>query len=498
MAEKGPRMRVIQAVFLVIATLCFKDALADLLTENNKSDPLPPFSSFDPYVFLYRRERQRMKGDPGEYPCNELFSVSVSAFGQTASAGRNAVNSVTPIGPTATGQPGQPFCGDLPGCTELGDLGGKWDMIALLFGPLPNGQTLPPTLATARAVLFPNIPAGTPINDSRYIDITQHIGFFTIPLRYKKKGVRGRLEVALLHDVGLVAELGVSDICQAPVAFTNLTCTPCSDTTNPATCCGSLVLPEAPNPFNKQNINDYLMNELPQIAPEIGLDIGVFHKVSIEDLRLNLYWRKAYEVNRGCKKWSSALIIPFLSVGGSIATSDDRDLKYAFGLPFSNDGHHSVGFTVGLNIDFFDTIEIGGSGGLTHFFEHDVCKMRIPTSSFQSGIYPFTTDAQIKPGDNWHFGLKMNAYHFIDRLSFYFQYQIVQHKDDHIELQEPDPAFLPHQLERISTWKSQMINSALNYDISPNVSIGFLWQAPVSQRNAYRSTTVMFSFRATF
>jgi hypothetical protein len=43
----------------------------------------------------------------------------------------------------------------------------------------------------------------------------------------------------------------------------------------------------------------------------------------------------------------------------------------------------------------------------------------------------------------------------------------------------------------MSKWQSHVINVGFTYDISPNVALGFLWQAPVYQKSAYRATTLM-------
>lgn len=464
----------------------YEQATMNLLSMNKKHDPLPVYTAVDD-DFLLVWSTERLRGNPVEYQCNEILSVSISPYGQTAANGRNMANSLTGITCNS----------EVAGCTQLGDLGGNWDMITLLFGPLPQGKALPPALATARANLFPTIPVGTPITDPRFIDPTQQVGFFSIPLRMRNKGVRAQLVARFFEHCGLILQGGVTDICQVPITFTNLTCastSQCASGTG-TSICGGLTFDSN---FSCANINTFLMNELNRIAREIGLDIGGFHKVSVEDLQLHLFWRRMYELNRDCPIWPHTLITPFITVGGQIATSNHRDLKYAFGLPFGNDDHHAVGFTAGLSINFLETVEIGGWAGITHFFEREVCNMRIPNSRLQSGIYPFTTDAIVRPGQNWHFGLKMCAYHFIDRLSFSFLYQIVQHKDDEICLKKADPAFVPEALERITTWKSQMANTAFTYDISPNVTLGFVWQAPLSQRNAYRSTTVMLTFNVVF
>lgn len=461
---------VVVGVILSISSITTQ---AMWLSVNARNDPLPPYTTLDQHSYLYTRTKDRMKGLPVWVDHDERFGVSISPFGQNANLGRNINNIIVP----------------------LGDLNGRWGMIALLYGQLPMGKVLPPTLAAARAAIFPTIPPGTPLNDGNFIDQNQRFGYFTVPISYRKRGLRFQVEAQLLCDVGLIVEAGASDICQTCTGFRNLTCRPVDN-------CIAVRPSQIVAPFSEANVNMFLMDQLDDIAKEIGLKIGNFHQVSFEDFRLRMYWRHAYELNIGLVGksycWSQVLVIPFLMAGGSIAASKHRDPNKAFGLTFGNDGHHSVGVTGGINIDFAETIEIGGEAGVTHFFAKDFCNYRVPNSKFQTGIFPFTTDVCISPGMNWHCAIKMNAYHFLDCLSFYFQYVLVSHERDHIRLKKCDDAFLPRVLEKVSDWRVQVANMAFNYDISPNVTLGFLWQAPLARRRAYRSTTVMFSFSYTY
>jgi hypothetical protein len=130
-------------------------------------------------------------------------------------------------------------------------------------------------------------------------------------------------------------------------------------------------------------------------------------------------------------------------------------------------------------------VAIGAEFGLTHFFSRDYCNQPMPTSIYQSGIYPFRTDYSVCPGLNWQFGLKMQAYHFLDRLSCYFQYMIVTHRNDSIKLKKCDPAFKPETLECRSCWQTQFGNIGFYYDISPAITLGMLWQAPFKQKGVY-------------
>ena len=82
----------------------------------------------------------------------------------------------------------------------------------------------------------------------------------------------------------------------------------------------------------------------------------------------------------------------------------------------------------------------------------------------------------------------------------HFEWIVVDHKQDKITLREPnrEGAFLPEVLERTTSFKAKLGNAGFNYDISPNIGLGFLWQIPFSQRNSYRSSTVMAGINVTF
>ena len=187
-----------------------------------------------------------------------------------------------------------------------------------------------------------------------------------------------------------------------------------------------------------------------------------------------------------------------MQVTGSFSPGKLLNPNKAFALPFGNNGYNAAGFNSGINIDFFDTIEIGGEFDYTHFFQRDCVTLRMPNSPFQSGIYPFSTTASYQPGDNWRFAAKLAAYHFIDRLSMYFQWNLIEHRRDKICLTEPDPAYFPEVLEEMSDWKIQVANVGFNYDISPYVSLGFLWQAPLNQHNVYKSSMVMLGLSGSY
>ncbi|EKD49044.1 MAG: hypothetical protein ACD_64C00019G0001 [uncultured bacterium] len=449
-----------------LAIQCPIHALSSLA----KNDPYPVFSSLDPHTFLYTHEKLKVSDPDFAARKRDTVGISISPFGQNADRGRNGKGHRT----------------------ELGNLNGNWGMIPLLYGPIPPGKTLAPTLQTALANLFPGVTPGS-LNDGTKIDPSQQFGYFSVPLEYRKRGVRFQMQADIYAGFGLSLETGLVSMSQTNTGFIDLTG------------CENPTCPFEPAPLTHTTVRKYLMSELKPIAKEIGLNICNYCETSVEEVRFQLFWRRGFEINRDDEDWPHFMIIPFFEVGataspGNEARLDDAGFDRAFYVPFGNNDHMGVGFTTGLNIDFVESIEVGAEVGMTYFFDRNFEKVRVPTSEFQSGIYPFTTDINVHPGFNWHFGGKISAFHFIDRLSSFLQYIQMEHKPDTIRLRNCEDAdyFLPEQLEKLTGFKAKFIDVALNYDISPNIGLGLFWQAPISQLNSYRSSTVMFSFYATF
>lgn len=440
------------------------------MSNNNRHDPYPVYTSHDPHLFLSIRQREILRGNERFDAKKQRVSFSASPFGQNADRGRNFKQESYTSRDMSTQT------------AELGDLPCRWSMIPLVYGKTPKEAVLPPTLTAARDALF---PGGQGLNDSGNIDPQELYGFFSIPAEYRKRGVRFEWNILFFNDFGLTAQTGFSDICFTVDKFTNKTVASDADQVKTKT-------------LTEPNVNQYLMCKLKEITQEIGLNRESFNDCSIEDLRLSLFWRHLYEVNAHTEEWPHLMVIPYLVVGASIDTGDEKDPSSAFALPFGNNGHNALGFKAGINFDFTESIEIGAEGGLTNFFKSSFDNYFVPNHECQSGIYPFKTDVEIKPGHNIHFTGKLHAYHFIDKLSFYFQYLWLNHKKDEITLKCPDSAFKPEILEKKSNWKTQMANVGFTYDISPNIALGFLWQAPLSQRGTFRSTTVLFDFIATY
>ncbi len=448
-------------LILLICIISYFAPVSAVPTQYSRNDPFPVYTSLDPYTFLYKKERFIDKdGIERQRYVPQAFYLSLSPFGQNADSSRDNFKNLIP----------------------LGDITGRWSMLPLLFGCTPACETLPPVLLEAQQALYPTI---TPPICGQKVDKCEQFAFFSANTKYRKRGFRWDLNLHICGDVGINIQGGVSDICNTVSCINNLTsCSDYSDE-NPFDPC---------NPaLTKENVDKYLMDKLKVIADETCLDICSYHLTTMEDLRFNLFWRHAYEGNTIIDHWPDLYVMPFLMLSGTVAIGKERDPNKLFALSHGNNDHHSIGGTAGINIDFVETVEVGCEIGATHFFPRDFCCFRVPNNECQQTIFPFNTDIHRSPGWNWHFAAKLGAYQFLEHLSFYFQYVLVQHQDDKICLKCCDPCFDPEALEKVSTWKTQLANTGFNYDISPHLSLGFLWQAPLMQQFAFRSTTLMFS-----
>lgn len=475
--------------FLILTATIAHIPLHAELTSLAKNDAIPMFSTLNlDDALLLTKEQLLYKDYDWAEKKRDRFRISISPFAQNADRGKTIKGSHCTL-PNPFNDPCQNPITDTP----LGDLTGRTGMIALLYGQRPIGVEFLPggptgTLSIALKQLF-NLPPDATINDEVEIDPDQIFGFFSFEEKYRKRGVAFEVAARFAKNFGARVQTRVSTIRQVSENTIDLTQEKNSDGT-----------PYMFEGLSGVDVDLYLMDELHTIANDIGINLcDDFIKTSIEEIRFNVFWRQAFEVNKDAESdWAKFLIIPYIEAGASVSPGKKDNEHNFFAAPFGNNGHTSVGFTTGINFDFLETIEIGGEVGYTHFFKKDFCNMPMPNSQFQTNLFPFSTDVSISPGDNWYFGARIAAYHFIDNLSMYFEWFVLDHAKDDIDLKNPDPAFLPCVLECTTSFKTKLGNAGFNYDLSPNIGVGFLWQIPFSQRNSYRSSTLMAGFNVTF
>jgi hypothetical protein len=467
MSKKFPLLRIFPCMLLLGHTAA--QASFPTLSRN---DYFPVHSTLDPHAYLYTRTKEQLHERTDETPKLNHFSLAISPFGQNADMGKDIFNNDS----------------------QLGNLNARWSMLALTMGNIPSNQSWGTNLTAARSALFGVGPTQV-FNASCVIDPQQQFGFFEFPATYRKRGLRFDMEVGIAGGFGIEICGGGADInFMLTNSFTDLT----PGSTAPS--CDTASSNPAPYPnVTKDNVETYLMCKLNAIAQEIGLELHDMHKAAAEDTTLGLFWRHGFKLPADKDHgWEQFLVIPHLFVAYIAPTGQEKKTAHAFDLPFGNNGHKAVGVKGGIDLDFTETIELGWELGFVHFWDHRFNDYFVPTSALQQGIFPFKTDVSITPGFNWHFGLHIQAHHFLEKLSFYGQWVIMEHKNDKIKICNGDSAYVPEALECKTGWKAQVFNTALNYDISPHIGLGMLWQAPLSQRNAFRSTTLMFGLNFVF
>lgn len=466
------------------------------LSNLTNNDPFPLFSTKEPYNFLTNHARWNIMA--GDNVPLERLSAAVTAFRQAADKARNFDKERV----------------------QLGDIRGRWNMLALTYDPATvlvsntirsflNTDPLQTDPDLVRPDLRPEFTTDEIVTITRECipllsdpcntDTNEKLGFFSVPAKYRKDGIRFDIDMQLTCDCGISLEFGFADIKNQPCDFI----TECPETVTCNSADGPCVLFEVGCTCLRY-VNQELMKKLQQIAKELKLDIDDFQKTGIEDVRIGAYWRHIFISDSSCPDVPCCLFIPFISFEGGIPLPEQRDPRKLFGLPFGNNGHGSVGFVTGFNLVYHTWIEFGSEIGFTHFFPLEVCNLPFPTQELQVGLLPFSVNARIQPGNNWHFGATLTTPYFLPHLSFYAQYLYVNHnRDDVCILQDLRPEsvrrdpmrnnFLVKKFERESKWDFQCVNVALNYEFCPEITVGIAWQLPLRGRNVFRSTTVLVS-----
>jgi hypothetical protein len=431
-----------------------------------------------PLTFLNANQKEVDK-DQTDDQILEIMHMSISGFGQTASKGRNHEKKEE---------------------GELGDIQGRWNMVGLLYGSTPTGQTEPALLTTASTQTYDD---GNTLDHPNYTDVKDQLGHFSVEAKYRKVGVRAKFQGRILNDFVFTVQGGVADMRVTVSAFhdgakttpagSNVDLVDYYGTTTPPSAGGALAI-------DKATIETYLMDVRDQIFTQMGLDGESWSNSGVEDIDASLSWRHNFHTNqeRNDDNWDEFICTPHFTVGGILGIGKERDESKRMSLPFGSNGHHAVYVSSGMSVDFYDTVEFAFQASGTHFFKRKISGMFIPTDERQTGIFPYKTDVDYDPGITWNFSFSMNAYHYSDKLSFYAQYLFTNHTKDTISLVTADTAFKPTVLEKRSNWTVQAANFGFNLDLTPAMTLGIAWQAPIARRAAFKTNTLILSLIGTF
>lgn len=386
---------------------------------------------------------------------------------------------------------------------------------------------------------------------------TTYFGAFSIPINYQQAGLRLELNINLWDYVGITVQSGMVNIKQTYIntipGLTQTTTTSGTTTTintftngqtspgpyslsaipnttvgaggNPigTNLYGNLVLnsdisgitqiPPAANSYPDLKaqavFDDYICNNLATILNKDCMcsdPICAFNKTGFDDVRIIANFQKTYEPFRmrheeddDAGNWPDVLFTPYAWVGGSVPTADQRNPYNILSLPIGNDGHASVGGGGGFLFDFAESVEVGIEGSVT-YFNSKTKTMPFPTHELQRVLYPFDATVNIQPGMNWEFSALLNCYQFLKHVSFWFTYEYIEHTKDCYTVCDKSIAqyYVPNVIECRSDWRAQFFNAAVVFDIMPGAQASFVWQQPISPRNAYYPVSIMGSLNFMF
>ena len=250
---------------------------------------------------------------------------------------------------------------------------------------------------------------------------------------------------------------------------------------------------------DKLTLYNALTRQWQKVLTQIGVNYNDWHQIGLEDSTISLTYRGNIPVQQEAKdhKWTQFLIIPHITVSATGAFGDTKNPDILLSLPFGNNGHHAVSISAGCAFAFNDTIEVFGEATATQYLEK-VHQMRVPTSIYQSGLYPYKTAVKVTPANTYQGSFGINAHYFIDRLSGYVQATYAAHEKDAMELVTYHSAYCIDKLKADTEWKFGSVNIGLNYDLSPNISLGGAAQLPMGRRGAYLTNTFMVGLTGTF
>lgn len=586
-------MTVKRYLVMLVVLLSSATFIESYIPSWNQADPMPLFSTMYPYWFFSLRQKENLREFEYTYPLDR-FNFSITPFFEQANRGRDwAQNNV--------------YLGDLPH--------GRWNMLGLFWDPpLRNKlfrelsiqttfnncvdysgtdesdnctpQISDNTNCVCEVALSDN-PCGCfqNIASPRKRDLNREFGYFSIPLRYLKGGVRFEGSVLLIdrcfYSIEVILRTGIANVQQNVVAFNDLSCQalgtacpaycstvaveyqttgqppwapplpqpvgynqgvvaapgaypgvtppyvqttsipPCStancpgmNAANPLVPKNCLPLPQQFTPIPnmtcsfgfgcdcKKLVIEKIMKQKQIIGEILGRNFCDYDHTGLEDLRIELLYRHLFIMNDENIAFPRYIFMPFVTIGAILPLDKPVPNNMPFAVPIGSNGHFGLGGSAGFTLDFLSTIDIGIQAGFTHFFERKYCNLPLPTQVAESGIYPYTADVMLEPGRTAYYKLTMHAYHFLDLLSTWIEYVGVIHNDDNIKVCRsfipPDSCyfnqgFLTKEAECRSSWSSQLLRIGFNYDLSPNMLLGFAASIPLNQRNAYNTGTILAS-----
>jgi len=387
----------------------------------------------------------------------------------------------------------------------LGDRLGRTNMLGLLIGDTPSSYASSEKFSsvestpsnTTKSVLHKayyeiwntDNTASLEYLGSTYTYDGSTYGHYSTQLDYEKLGVRATIDYAFGSGLGLMVNCGVAQYRGTPSFISNPTGTGTSVTAAVLT---SGTVEEA--------INDYLLIKAKRelIETELGIDFSGVDTTGAEDASVELYWRRCFKM-KDAEGDHVLTAIPSLAASVTFPTAKKKKVGKIFDIALGNDGFYAFTGQGEIMLDFPGMVQFGIGGSVTLFNEDDIGLQHVPTSEYQFIAYPWKISVTKRPGTLWRIYTTMQAHHFIDYISCYFNYEYVVHEKDSLTLSGTNKSsFLAAKLAKDGEYSAQVFHVGLDFEVTPALKLGVAVQSVFSGKQVWKSSTIAGSLAFVF
>jgi len=248
------------------------------------------------------------------------------------------------------------------------------------------------------------------------------------------------------------------------------------------------------------HVQSKLMNQARQkeIATELGIDFAAAKGTGLEDVSIELSWRKGFSM-KDSEGDQVLTATPLIALAVTLPTAEKSKVGKLLDIALGNNGFYGFTGQLEMSFDFPGMLKVGLGGSGTFSTEDAIGKQFVPTSEYQSGIYPWQTTITKRPGALWKAYATMRAQNFIDYLSCFVTYMYVSHYKDSITVTGANKAlFLGDKLAEEGRYNAQLIHLGFEYDITQSLKVGLAIQSVFAGMRIWKTTTIAGSMSFVF
>jgi len=323
-------------------------------------------------------------------------------------------------------------------------------------------------------------------------DVKYGWGKYETDARYSRIGARAALEYCFANGVAVAARGGVAEYAvKQPTYVAN----PIFDSTsqtyvNAATT--SVVGLSSSDAFLISHLQPKLMTQARQteIGTQLGYDFNGFRDNDVEDVTVELSWRKGFSLkdNEGDHVLTA---IPLVAISATLPVADTKKLGRFLDIPVGNEGFYGFTGQAEVSLDFPGTVKVGGGVVGTLYNEDAIGLQFAPTSIYQTGIYPWQIAMTKRPGALWKAYAMARADNFLDGLSFFTAYTYVSHEADKITCTGAKATdFLPLKLGADGRFNAQLLHFGFEYELASCLRAGIAMQTVFSGAQVWKTATL--------